>query len=158
MKLRALALVLALAACGQAPQAPRAPAAPDPFDLHIEIGRYGYMLHQVGELTDRRPGVGEPETTDPRDQARRLREIVWRYNLARSSLCARGLFAELACGPVYAPIWLSDPASATPTLEELQIRAGAVGDEVTPFWQAVCADARSRAVNEDERQTICPME
>ena len=69
MKLRAIVLALALAACGQTgekqPRRPTAPAAPDPFDLNIEIGRYGAMLDQVDRATpSERPGSAEPEVTD----------------------------------------------------------------------------------------------
>ena len=52
MKLRAIVLALALAACGQTGEkqneAPAAPAGPDPFTLNIEIGRYGAMLGMNG--------------------------------------------------------------------------------------------------------------
>lgn len=72
MKLRAMLLALALAACGQAGQQakqedPNAPA--DPFELNIEIGRYGVMLSQIHSLTGDRPGTAEPQVTDPRDLA-----------------------------------------------------------------------------------------
>jgi hypothetical protein len=161
MKLRAMVLALALAACGQTGEkqdaAPAAPAGPDPFSMNIDIGRYGAMLSQIEELTAGRPGAGEPEVTEPRDLARRLRETVWDYNSARSQLCARGLFADVACGPAYEPVWISEPATAAPTLEELQTRSEAVGAEVIGFWNAVCEDARTRAP-EEERAQICPME
>ena len=60
MKLRAMLLAFALAACGQAGQQakqddPNAPA--DPFELNIEIGRYGVMLSQIHSLTGDRPGT-----------------------------------------------------------------------------------------------------
>ncbi|MEZ5958207.1 MAG: hypothetical protein R3C27_13460 [Hyphomonadaceae bacterium] len=102
MKLRAIVLALALAACGQTGEqqdVPTAPAGPDPFNLNIEIGRYGAMLSQVHDQTFERPGSGEPEVTSPRELARRLRETVWEYNLERSRNCARGLYSKLPADP-----------------------------------------------------------
>ncbi|MEZ5994742.1 MAG: hypothetical protein R3C25_03235 [Hyphomonadaceae bacterium] len=161
MKLRAIVLALALAACGQGgeqqAETPAAPAGPDPFNLNIEIGRAGAMLGQVHDLTFERPGSGEGEVTDPRELARNLRETVWELNIERSRLCAKGLFTEVACAPAYEPVWISEPASAQPTLEEIQSRANAVGEEVNRLWGAVCDDARSRAP-EEERSVICGME
>ena len=159
MKLRAIILALALSACGQAgetQQTPAAPGAPDPFALHIEIGRHSAMLSQVSDFSRERPGAGEPEVTDPRELARGLREAVWEYNLARSRLCAKGLFAELACGPAYEPVWIAEPPSAEPTLEEIQSRSTALGEEVQRLWSAVCSDAASRSG--EERMHVCPME
>lgn len=162
MKMRAIILALALAACGQTGekggQAPENNGAPDPFEMNIEIGRYGVMLSQIHSLTGDRPGAAEAEVTEPRDLARRLRETVWEYNLERSSLCRRGLFTELACAPAYQPVWIGETADAAPTLEELQTRSRAVGDEVQRFWNAVCEDARSRETNEEARGYVCAIE
>lgn len=162
MKFRAMLLALALAACGQAGEkgqaAPEAPEALDPFQLNIEIGRYGVMLSHVQQLTRDRPGVAEVEVTDPRDLARRLRETAWEYNLERSQLCARGLFTDVACGPAYEPVWLSESAAVTPTIEEIRSRADSLGEEVMRFWNAVCDDARSRVEDEEERRYICALE
>ena len=161
MKFRAIVLALALAACGQTGEkakTPDAPAAPDPLDLSIEIGRYGVMLSQAHSLTADRPGAAEAEVTDPHDLARRLRETVWEYNLERSSLCARGLFTDVACGPAYQPVWIGEEADTAPTLAELQTRSNAVGEEVMRFWRAVCEDARSRETDEQARQYVCAIE
>jgi hypothetical protein len=162
MKLRAMVLALALAACGQTGEkqgeVPTGPAGPDPSTLNIEIGRYGAMLGQVTGHTEERPGSAEPEVTAPGDLARRLRETVWRYNIERSQICAKGLFTELTCTPAYEPVWISEPPNAEPTLEEIQTRSEAVGQEVMTLWDAVCEDARTRAASEDERQVACAME
>lgn len=160
MKLRALVLAVALAACGQAGQSAgtQEPQAPDPFTLNIEIGRYDVMLSQIDNLTRERPGAAETEVTDPRDLARRLREVVWDYNLKRSSLCARGLFTEVSCGPVLEPVWMAEPADAAPSLEELQRRANGVGDEVMRFWNTVCEDVRTRETDAEARAFVCAME
>jgi hypothetical protein len=161
MRLHALLLALCVAACGQTGEkakAPEAPAAIEPFDLHIEIGRYGAMLNQVEEHTRARPGTGEVDPAQPHQLARSLRETVWEYNLARSQLCAKGLFSDVACGPAYEPVWISEPASAEPSLQDLQVRANALGDEVMRLWNAVCADARSRVEDEQEKMYVCPME
>jgi hypothetical protein len=162
MKLRAIVLALALAACGQTgdkqADVPTGPAGPDPATLNIEIGRYGAMLGQVTGHTEARPGSAEPEATDARDLARRLRETVWRYNIERSQSCAKGLFTEITCTPAYEPVWIAEPQNAEPTLEEIQTRSDAVGVEVQRFWDAVCEDARTRATTDDERQLACPME
>lgn len=162
MKVRAIVLALALAACGQgaekAPEAPAAPEQPDPFSLNIEIGRYGVMLSHVQQLTRERPGATEAEVTDPRDLARRLRETAWEYNLERSRLCSRGLFTEVACGPAYEPVWMSETATATPTLEEIQSRSASLGEEIGRFWNAVCDDARSRVEDEQEQMYVCAIE
>src|SRR5262249_22930813 len=117
MKLRVLILALALAACGQnATKGAHAPAEPaTPEDLQIQIGRYGVMLDQVRSLTSERPGANELAPTDPRAMARALREAVWQYNQERSSLCGRGLFTDVACGPAYEPVWISEAADAAPS-------------------------------------------
>jgi hypothetical protein len=162
MKFRAIALALALAACGPAAEkqaeVPTAPAGPNPDTLNIEIGRYGAMLSQVSEHSDARPGSAEPEVTDPQDLARRLRETVWAYNVERSELCSKALFTEITCGPAFEPVWISEPPTAEPTLEEIQSRSESVGQEVMRLWDAVCEDARTRAANDEDRRTACAME
>lgn len=162
MKMRAMALALALAACGQTGEQAKAPDAPgeaiNPFDLSIEIGRYGVMLDQTENLSADRPGAVETGPDEPGAMARALRETVWQYNLGRSRLCGRGLFTDVACGPVYEPVWLSEPAEATVTLEELKSRSDAVGAEVMRFWNAVCEDARTRTEDEQERMYVCAIE
>jgi hypothetical protein len=160
-QLRALLLALALAACGQGAQAPapaQAPEAEDPLNIQIEVGRYGVMLGHVADLTADRPGVGEADPAQSREIARALRETVWRYNLERSRLCARGLFSDVACGPAYEPVWIAEPANAEPALTELQARSDALGGEVMRFWDAVCEDARTREPDEDARRMVCAIE
>lgn len=152
----------ALVACGQNEKAPPAPEAQQiqPFDLHIEIGRYGYMLSQVHGIANPEDGMApsneNPE--EPRALARSLRETAWEYNLERSRLCARNYLAEASCGPSYNPVWLADPADAAVTLADLQARATALGDVVMPFWNAVCEDARSRVTDEEEQRLVCAIE
>lgn len=162
MKVRAILLALALAACGQAGNQAKteAPAneAPDPFDLSIEIGRYGVMLSQVHSLTGDQPGSTETEVTEPRDLARRLRETVWEYNLERSSLCARGLYTAVSCAPSYQPVWIGEAADTAPTVEELAVRSRAVGEEVMRFWNTVCEDARTRETDEQAKMYVCAIE
>src|SRR5690606_39209697 len=161
MKLRALMLAFALAACGQTGEAGKAGAPPDaiePFDLSIEIGRYGVMLDQAASLTAERPGAIEIAPDEPVAMARALRETVWEYNLTRSRLCGRGLFRDVACGPALAPVWISEPEGVAPTLEDLRSRADAVGAEVMSFWNAVCEDARTRVADEQERMYVCAIE
>lgn len=162
MRLRAIALALALAACGQTGEqqadVPTGPAGPDPFTLNIEIGRYGAMLSQVHDQTFERPGSAEPEVTEARDLARRLRETVWAYNIERSRNCAKGLFTEITCTPAYEPVWIAEPPTAEPTMEEIQTRTEAVGAEVMRLWDAVCEDARTRATTDEARATACAME
>jgi hypothetical protein len=152
-------LALFLAACGQPTEkseTPAAPQAPNPFDLHIEVGRYGVMLSQVGSLTGERESATEPDDTSPATLARNLRETVWEYNLARSQLCGKGLFTEVSCGPSYEPVWIGDDAA--PSLEELQTRSTAVGAEVMRLWNAVCEDARTREADEQARMYVCAIE
>lgn len=155
-----VSLALALAGCDRSEEA----EAPPPEDtnaisLSIEIGRYGVMLSQVHALTGETPSATpEIDVTDPKDLARRLRETVWEYNLERSGLCARGLFTTLACAPAYEPAWLGEPPSAEVALEDLEIRSAAVGEEVTRFWNAVCADARGRESDPEARRYVCAME
>jgi hypothetical protein len=161
MKFRAILLAVALAACGQSGQgapAPSASGAPNAFDLSVDLGRASAMLSSVESLTSERSGSAEPDSTAPADLARRLRETVWEYNVQRSQLCSKGLFTEVACGPAYEPVWISEPADATPSLEDIQIRTVAVHEEVQRLWGAVCDDARSRVTDEQEKMTVCPME
>lgn len=162
MRIRALVFAAALAACGQSAEkgseTPAASAQTDPFDLHIEIGRYGVMLSQVQSLTRERPGSAEADPSAPGELARNLRETVWEYNLIRSQLCAKGLFTEVACGPAYEPVWISEPANAAPTLAEIEARADAVGEETMRLWNVVCEDARARETDEQERMYVCAIE
>jgi hypothetical protein len=160
MKLRALILVVMLAACGQnAAKGPNAPERPrTPEDMQIQIGRYGVMLDQVHSLTAERPGANEQAPTEPMAMARALRETVWQYNVERSQLCGRGLFTEIACGPSYQPVWISEAADAAPSFEELQNRSAAVGGEVMRFWNAVCEDARTRETNQQDKMYVCAIE
>ncbi len=143
----ALMVCFALAACGPAPAPePAAPAGPDPAAMDAAIGRYTQMLDQVDALTADRPGVTELASSDARVLARRLRETVWSYNIQRSQLCGRGLFRDIACGPAFEPVWINEPMDAAPSLDILAERQAAVDALVNPFWSAVCADARARAV------------
>jgi len=160
MNLRALILAVLLAACGQkAAKGPNAPERPrTPEDLQIQIGRYGVMLDQVHSLTADRPGANEQSPTELTAMARALREDVWRYNVERSELCGRGLFTDVACGPSFLPVWISEPVDAAPTFEELQTRSAAVGEEVMRFWNAVCEDARTRETNQQDKMYVCAME
>lgn len=156
-------LAAALVACapeqgGEKAGEQPAAEAPDPLTLNIEIGRYGVMLSHVHQLSGGRPGSGEPDPAEPRALARALRETVWEYNIERSRLCARGLFREVTCGPVYDPVWISEPPEADPSLQELQTRSEAVGAEVMGLWNAVCEDARMREPDEQARQYICAIE
>jgi hypothetical protein len=158
-----LALALALAACGQTAEkgagAPAQAEAMNASELHIHIGRAGAMLSTVEQLTSDRPGAGpEADVTAPTELARALRENVWEYNLQRSALCAKGLFTDVSCGPAYEPVWISEPANAEPTLEEINSRANAVHVEVQRLWAEVCDDARSRVEDEQEKMYVCPME
>lgn len=157
-----IAVFFPLAACGeqQAQPAPGAPQAEaiDPFNLHIEIGRYGAMMGQVRDHTAETPNAApEEDVADPIVLARRLRETAWEYNMLASQLCSRGLFAEQTCGPAFNPVWLADPADASVSLEEIETRKEALGDQVLPLWNAVCEQAR-QGVPEEEQMMVCPME
>ncbi len=160
MKLRAFVLALALAACGQpAEQAKTQQSeAPDPFTMSIEVGRYGVMLSQIQSLTRETPDAVEQDVTAPADLARRLRETVWEYNLARSGLCARGLYTQVSCGPTFQPVWIGEPVDSAPSLEELQTRSTAVGEEVMGFWNTVCEAARTAETDEEARAYVCAIE
>ncbi|MBC7768501.1 MAG: hypothetical protein H7124_06920 [Phycisphaerales bacterium] len=160
MKLRAIVLALALAACGQASEQAKAPEnqAPDPFNLNIEVGRYGVMLDQIENLTEETPNAAEAEVTDPKDLARRLRETVWAYNIERSALCGRGLYTAVTCGPSYQPVWIAEAPDSAPSLEELQTRSNALGEEVMRFWNAVCEEARTAETDEEARMYVCAIE
>lgn len=151
----AIALVLGLAACGQANQKGGAEAPPN---LETQVARYEIMLGQVGDLTVARPGVGAGNPAQSREIARALRETVWSYNLERSRICAKGLFTEAACGTAYEPVWISEPATTEPTMTELQARSDDLGEQVTRFWTVVCDDARTRESDEKARALVCAME
>jgi len=160
MKLRAIVLALALAACGQTGDQAAAPEdqGPDPFNLSIEVGRYGVMLDQVESLTGETPDAVETDVADPTDLARRLRETVWHYNLTRSALCARGLHAQVSCDASYQPVWMAEARDSAPSLEELQTRSTALGEEITRFWNAICESARAAETDEEARQYVCAIE
>ena len=157
----ALALVVALSACARNEEKTEAPPEEEvnAISLSIEIGRYGVMLSQVHSLTGELPATSaETDASDPTDMARRLRETVWEYNLERSSLCSRGLYTELSCTPAFQPVWIGEPTTVAPTLEEVRVRSAAVGEEVNRFWSVVCAEARTREADEEARQYVCAME
>ena len=152
--------IAVLAACGPTPaeKAPPVPQATEPFDLNIEVGRYGAMLHTVSELTaERAYSAPLDDVIDARSMARELREHAWEYNLLRSRLCARNIQPEASCGPAFNPVWLADPADAEVSLEEIRARNQAFGAEINPLWGAVCDEARA-LVAEDEKMSVCPME
>ena len=156
-----LSMVIAAAligACRREPAPPPPPVASEASALQIDIDRYSYMLDQTRELTAERTGSADPDLTAPTELARALRETVWEYNLERSQLCARGLFVDVACGPALEPVWMSEPATAEPSLEDLQLRAEGVGAEVMRFWDAVCEDARTRTEDEEARRLVCAIE
>jgi len=146
----------ALVACKQNSPAHQSTVTAE--DLHIEIGRYGVMLGQTADLTEGRPGAGMASPSDPKELARALRETVWGYNIQRSQLCRRDLYAEVTCGPVFDPVWMTEPPDATPSLAALEQRSQDVGQEVQKFWTAICEDAKRRAADPSQRQAICMME
>jgi hypothetical protein len=147
---------IALAACKPpGPSQPTPGAHVDPHALQIEIGRYGAMLQQTGRLTSTQLGAPDASAQDAKELARGLRETVWTYNIQRSQLCARNLFTETSCGPAFEPVWISEPPSARPTPEQLQMRSQEVSQTVQPFWTAICNDARSRTQDQNQRRTIC---
>jgi hypothetical protein len=159
----ALLIALALAACGPNPDTADAPSSEpehsDAFELNIQIGRYGVMLSQVHGIAGGAVGDGaEADVTDPQVLARSLREAVWEYNLERSQLCARGLYTAVSCGAAFSPVWINEPATAEPTLAELQTRAAGVGEEVMRLWNAVCEDARAQEPDEESRAFVCAIE
>lgn len=159
MKVRAILLAVALAACSPAGQnGPEAPQAPTPETLDAELERYGVMLTQVENLTVARPGAAEIVATEIPALSRALRERVWELNTTRSQLCSRGLFTDVSCRAPYDPVWMAEPPEAQPTVEELKVRADAVGAEVTAFWEAVCADARARAATDQDRARVCAID
>lgn len=159
MRIVLTALVMAATLGSAAAVEPPEPAL-DPFDLHIEIGRWGYMMSTVTGHTNDPDGAepGSEEPGDPRALARTLRETVWEYNLRRSELCTRGVLVAATCGGGYAPAWLSEPHDAAPSLEELKARSSAVGEVVMPLWDAVCEEAATRVEDPQERMYVCPME
>ncbi len=159
MRLKALFLAFALAACGQqGAEKTETPEIARQAVLQDEIHRYDVMLGQVESLTADRPGAGPVDSSEPADLARSLREQVWQYNLTRSRLCARGLFTDVSCGPPYQPVWIAEPADAVPSIEEVQTRATALGAETQRLWTAVCDDARTRETDAAERDLVCMME
>src|SRR5262249_23039605 len=147
--------VAALAACK-----PNGPAqqANNPQDLQVEVHRYGAMLSETAQLTDNKLGTSMAEPTDPKELARVLRETVWRYNVQRSELCGKTLYTEVSCVPAFEPVWMSEPADAAPSMDELKTRSQAVGDEVQKFWSAICDDARRGVTDPQEKMAVCPME
>ena len=151
--------VVALAAC-KPPGQSRPASGPhvDPHALQIEIGRYGVMLHQTGELTSTQVGAPDASAEDARELARGLREAVWTYNIQRSQLCARNLFVETSCGPAFEPVWISEPPSARPTAEQLQTRSQEVGQVVQTFWGTICDAARHRTQDQAQRRMVCAIE
>ena len=158
-----LALVL-LGACATAPVDPAAaqPASErvDPWALYIDVGRLNVMLSHVDDLTGETadmPG-SDPHADSPRNIARALRETVWKYNLTRSQLCARGLYIDISCSAAFAPDWLRDAPTIEPPLQLLEDRAGVVSTRVMQLWDRVCDDAKAHAANDEDRQTICGIE
>ena len=65
-----------------------------------------------------------------------------------------GLYAM--CGPAFEPVWINEPGDAAPSLEVLAERQTAVDALVIPFWEVVCADARTRQVQVEGG--VCMME
>ena len=157
--MRALLCVLAVAALvGCKPNGAHQQQAHNPQDLHIEIGRYGAMLGETSELTAQKPGTSMADPADPKQLARMLRETVWRYNQQRSELCGKNLYVEVSCGPAFEPVWMSEPADAAPSFDELEQRSDAVGGEVQKLWGAISEDARRSVTDAAEKQAVCPME
>ena len=156
---RALLCVLAVAALvGCKGNTTTQQQAHNPQDLHTAIGRYGAMLGETSALTAQKPGANMADSADPKELARMLRETVWRYNQQRSELCGKNLYTEVTCGPAFEPVWMSEPADAAPSFDELKQRSDAVGGEVHKLWNAICDDARRAATNSAAKQAVCPMQ
>jgi hypothetical protein len=148
--------VAALGACKPPGQSQQTAAHVDPHALEVEIGHYGAMLHQTGELAATQIGAPDASAQDAKELARGLREAVWQYNIQRSQLCARNLYTETTCTPPYEPVWISEPPNTRPTPEQLRQRSSEVGQEIQHFWGVICEDARRRTQDQAQRRTICP--
>ncbi|MGE3143540.1 MAG: hypothetical protein AB7L65_09480, partial [Hyphomonadaceae bacterium] len=132
---------------------------PDPFNLSIEIGRWGVMQGQIDAVAPPgQPALEEEGAPSPAALARRLRETVWELNLQRSRLCAEGRFTEIACAPAFSPPWLREAPDRSVSLSALQRRSEAVGRALMPLWGAACADARAEVEDEEEQRLICAIE
>ena len=158
MKRALICVLAAIALAGCKPAAPPKPNQSDAQTLQIEIGRYGVMLGQTAALTAGKPGTGAGDPTEAKELARALRETVWTYNVQRSQLCARNLYADVSCGPALDPVWLTEPVETPPTLIELRQRSREVGEAVQKFWSAVCDDAKRAQTDPAQRGVICVME
>jgi len=132
----------------------------DPFYLHIAIGRWSHMVSQIADLTAHPydPAETDEEVTDPAALARRLREVVWGYNLQRAALCAEGRFVAISCGASYAPPWLNERPDRPPGARLLAQRSRNVGERIMPLWAAVCDEARARVSDPEEQRLICAIE
>jgi hypothetical protein len=155
-----LFVFLAFALVCAAPVA-RADDPTDPGAVQIDIRRWGVMVSEAQDLDTPQNGATAPvdvaADTTPQQIARSLRETAWRFNLARSEMCARGDLSEASCGAAFAADWLSEAPDAGVSYEELDRRSQELGAAVMPFWEAVCDRAKKQAPQED-RMSVCPME
>jgi len=133
----------------------------DPFYLHIAVGRWSHMISQVSDLTGHPYQPAEQDVdslTDASALSARLREIVHGYNAQRAALCGQGKFVSLACGSPYTPPWIGERDERPPGIRALAQRSRTVGERIMPLWDAVCADARARVPDEEERRMVCAIE
>jgi hypothetical protein len=121
----------------------------DPRTLRIDIGRNHLILDKIRELEYVAEGMPSLNLESAATMNSMLRAGVWKFNAMRGSMCLYGYLPQESCGPPYLPAWIHETKDAAPSMATLHARNSELSDRVGKFWDAACAEARSRLAHED---------
>jgi hypothetical protein len=161
MKVRAAAVLLALAAC--VPQEPQpaeqpppsppqdaSPSAPlDPFVVMIDAERWGVIIDRAmeGARMAAIPSADFDQSEMYRADAA-LKEGAAALIELRNRVCGQGLVTGDACQLRDWPEWTREPPTDQTPIEEIERRSQWLGEIMGPFTAAGCEEGR-KATGED---------
>jgi hypothetical protein len=126
-------------------------AQTDDGDPLIDARRLGVMIDQseaaLHAIAPTFPAVQSRDDGDG-DAYAELVSAVRRYDATVAQACRARLVGPRFCGTPYDPSWLSTPPS------DLRAAIDEAGDRITPFWNALCAQARKATGD----QAFCSLE
>jgi hypothetical protein len=159
MKRMVLLLALALVSCVTSKTEAPLRELGSPSDLRFQIGGMFAMLSNAEDLSRQVPEVWREEKYDPSaaELAASLHELVWKFNITSSNLCARGYLVESSCRPAYVPQWLHENPETVTSMREVDARALEVAHQVEPLWKAACQEAEAR-LEFEQWQPYCHIE
>ena len=127
--------------------------AEDPFVLGIDTGRMIVFTDKIEAALDIDRAEGDPATPpsaqdEIQSAAANVRTAALAFMSLKARACVEGKFTDISCTPTPPPAWLSEPANAPVTAEEVRKRSDALYADMGPLLNAACAYGREK-MNDD---------